>query len=166
MRHPQRFFAMALLFVSLLPAFGKSAAEPEERLRLQRLQSDASRKHWSLLDQAYMDIRALLSPDDGVCGDFFGQGSLHVLDELTIRLQRELLRNPLLGLEMSGPFTVFGDSERGIVYRLFERAVENSGGPFYKSLRFAGSCGARTLAASRQTLEKSGCCCFCMNWLI
>jgi hypothetical protein len=137
MKHQQPFLAIALLFATSITGLAKSLSEEQRRAHLQLLQSkDARETRLSPLDRAYLDAHELLN-HDGTCRQFYGgSAAMYVLDELTIRLQARSLRDPRIGLRMSGPFTSFGDSEKGISYRLFEKAEINYGGPFYKALSF------------------------------
>jgi len=138
MRHQQPFLAIALLFATSVTGLAKSLSEEQRRSQLRLLQSEGARAmRLSPLDRAYLDARQLLN-NDGTCSQFYGGSKVvYVLDELTVRLQSRPLRDPRIGLRMSGPFTFFGASGKGISYRLFEKAEINYGGPFYKAKSFA-----------------------------
>lgn len=140
MKRQQPILAIALLFATSITGLAKSLSEEQERVRLQLLRSEASSQvRLSPLDRAYLDAHQLLN-HGGSCSQFYGgRASAYVLDELTIRLQFGLLRDPRIGVEMSGPFTCYVDSDRGISYRLFETAEINNGGPFFKALSFRGA---------------------------
>jgi hypothetical protein len=137
MKHQQDLLAIALVFATSIAGLAKPLSEEQRRSHLQRLRSEtAGQTHLSPLDRAYLDVHELLDRD-GTCGQFYGgRAAAFVLDELTIRLQARSIRDPTVGLRMSGLFTSFDSAEQGISYRLFEKAEINSGGAFYKALSF------------------------------
>ena len=138
MKQQRPFLAIALLLAASIAALAKPLSEKQRRAHLLLLQSeDARETRLSPLDRAYLDAHELLN-HDGACSQFYGgRAAVYVLDELTIRLQARSLRDPRIGVRMSGPFTSLGDSEKGISYRLFEKAEINYDGPFYKVLSFS-----------------------------
>ncbi len=136
MRH-QSLIAIALLLATSITGFGNSLSEEQQRGRLQVLRSgDVRNISLTPLDRAYLDARTLLD-HNSTCSQFYGgSASEQVLVELAVRLRTGLINDTKIGIKMSGSFTWFVDSERGISYRLFEEAEINSIGPFYRSKIF------------------------------
>jgi hypothetical protein len=89
------------------------------------------------LDQALQDATSILSKNNP-CSRFFGDTKTaeKVLPRLASRFQIRLLRNSRIGLEMSGPFTYFDQTEKHVAYRLFDAASINLRGPFFKAKVF------------------------------
>jgi hypothetical protein len=100
----------------------------------------------TLMDTAYMDAWSILNEDNS-CSRFFG-GSLKatlVLNKLANQIEHEPLKDSSIGIRMKGVVMNVMDAPTGISYRLFERVVINSEGPFYKRPAPSGnnafSCG-------------------------
>jgi len=98
----------------------------------------ASHRRSSPLDQAYHDAVSILSKNNS-CSRFFGgtNAAEEVLDRLATQFQIRLLRDSRTGIEMSGNFTYFDQTEKHGGYRLFVAATINTHGPFLKAKVFA-----------------------------
>jgi hypothetical protein len=99
--------------------------------------TQAARKPGSPLDQAYQDAISILSKNNS-CSRFFGgpNPAEEVLSRLATQVQIHLLRDSRTGIEMSGIFTYFEQTERHAGYRLFAAATINTRGPFLKAKVF------------------------------
>ena len=89
------------------------------------------------LEQAFQDALSILSKSNS-CSRFFGdtKTTAEVLRRLAIQFQIRLLRDSRTGIQMSGNFTYFGQTERHAGYRLFAAATINTAGPFFKAKVF------------------------------
>jgi hypothetical protein len=89
------------------------------------------------LKQALQDAITILSMNNP-CSRFFGDTKTagEVLPRLASRFQIRLLRDSRIGLEMSGAFTYFDQTETHGAYRLFDAATINLRGPFLKAKVF------------------------------
>jgi hypothetical protein len=89
------------------------------------------------LEQALQDAITILS-NNNPCNRFFGDTKTaeEVLPRLASRFQIHLLRDSRIGLEMSGAFTYFEQTEKHGAYRLFDEATINLRGPFLKAKVF------------------------------
>ena len=137
MKIPRQLFAIALLLLTSVSGFsGVSSEQKREHLRM--LRTEASGKvSLTPLDRAYLDAFTVLGQQNK-CGEFFGgEAAQNVLDELVIELRDERMNDASIGIRMSGPFTVFANSERHISYRLFADAALNTSGPFCRAKVFA-----------------------------
>ena len=135
MKHQQPLLAIALLLATSLTTLGSPLFEDEQRNRLKALRTrSVERIHLTPLDRAYLDAYELLG-FDRQCGQFFGGNTARqILDEFVIRLRTRRLNNSLIGLQMSGTFTItLVEPNEGVSYRLFERVEINSIGAFYRS---------------------------------
>jgi hypothetical protein len=96
-----------------------------------------ARKPTSPLDQAYQDAVRILSKNNS-CSRFFGgpNAAGEVLSRLAVQFQLHLLRDSRTGIEMSGIFTYFDQTEQHTGYRLFAAATINTRGPFLKAKVF------------------------------
>jgi hypothetical protein len=94
-------------------------------------------KEASPLEQAYQDAISILSKNNS-CSRFFGgpNAAEEVLSRLATQIQIHLLRDSRTGIEMSGTFTYFAQTERHAGYRLFAAATINTRGPFFKAKVF------------------------------
>lgn len=130
----RQFFAIALLLTTPVSGLGTISVE-EKRERLRMLRTEGFRQiTQTVLDRAYLDVRALLH-QPGSCGEFFGgRASERVLEELVIRLDEKRIGDVRISVSMYGRFT-FADAE-GITYRLFATAKLNTHGPFYRAKVF------------------------------
>lgn len=81
---------------------------------------------------AYMDAYHILS-EQNACSDFFGGPGLAVqaLNDLAAQIQVKRFSSPHVGVEMSGSFVVLQNAMHEYSYRLFDKALLNSNGPFY-----------------------------------
>src|SRR5438046_6690849 len=115
-----QLFAIALLLTTSVTGLGGLSIE-QKREWLRMVRPDAFRRiRLTRLDRAYLDVRTLLS-QQGSCSEFFGRGPAQdVLEELVIKLREERLSDSSIGIRMSGPFTLFENSEKGFSYRLFD----------------------------------------------
>jgi hypothetical protein len=89
------------------------------------------------LEQALQDAISILSKNNS-CSRFFGdtKTTAEVLRRLAIQFQIRLLRDSRTGIEMSGNFTYFDQTEEHASYRLFAAATINTAGPFFKAKVF------------------------------
>lgn len=96
-----------------------------------------ARKPSSPLDQAYQDAISILTKNNS-CSRFFGgpNAAEEVLSRLATQVQIHLLRDSQTGIEMSGIFTYFEQTEKHAGYRLFAAATINTRGPFLKAKVF------------------------------
>jgi hypothetical protein len=87
-----------------------------------------------IYDSAYRDTYKILSHVNP-CSDFFGGASAatEVLNRLAPRVESKRLNTPKVGMTMSGKVNFVINAETGNSYRLFEKAVLNTAGPFYRS---------------------------------
>jgi hypothetical protein len=90
----------------------------------------------SLLDKAYLDAYTILQESNS-CSQFFGGPRIAtgVLNSLQPRLQTAVIENHV-GINMLGAITFVTDYETGVNYRLFQKALVNLRGPFYKSANY------------------------------
>jgi hypothetical protein len=90
----------------------------------------------SLLERAYLDAYSILQESNS-CSRFFGGPRIAtgVLNSLQPRLQTAVIENHV-GINMLGPVTFVTDYETGVNYRLFQKALVNLRGPFYKSANY------------------------------
>lgn len=123
---------------SLSPAGAADANAPVARaagLRIAPLTA-AHLNSANVLGRAYLDAFAILSEDNS-CSRFFGGavGATLVLNKLGEQLQTTLLDNPAVGIRMRGYVTNYTDMSTGVSYRLFDKALVNTEGPFYAGRR-------------------------------
>jgi hypothetical protein len=137
MKLQRQLFAIALVLTTSVSGFGRSSSE-QKREHLRMLLSEGFRQvSRTPLDRAYVDAVGLLT-QAGQCSEFFGgQPAQNVLEELLINLREERINDASIGIRMSGSFTCFVDSAKGVSYRLFTSTELNTAGPFYKSKVFA-----------------------------
>jgi hypothetical protein len=88
------------------------------------------------LDQAqkaaYGDVYNILLQRNR-CSDFYGgQGALEVLNNLMSRMEKKDLNDGGTSIRMSGHYAYVRNSQSGFSFRLFDSAVLNANGPFYK----------------------------------
>ncbi len=97
----------------------------------------ASHKGAEPLEQALQDAISILS-ENNLCSRFYGdpKTAVEVLNRLATKFQIHLLPDSRTGIEMSGNFTYFAQSERHAGYRLFAEATINIRGPFFKARVF------------------------------
>ena len=136
MKISRQLFAIALLLSTSVSGFGGVSPE-QKREHLRMLRTEAFRKvSLTPLDRAYLDAFTVLGRPN-TCSEFFGaEAAQDALAELVIELREERMNDASLGIRMSGPFTVFGNSEGHISYRLFADAALNTSGPFCKAKVF------------------------------
>lgn len=82
---------------------------------------------------AYKDVYHILSAENP-CSLFFGGPSkaVEVLNGLFGKLETSRMTDAKIGLIMYGPVTNVSSARTGANYRLFEKAVINTNGPFYR----------------------------------
>jgi hypothetical protein len=82
---------------------------------------------------AYHDVYHILS-EPNPCSSFFGGPStaVEVLNSLYGRLETSRLSDAKTGLSMSGRTRNISNARTGANYRMFEKAVINTSGPFYQ----------------------------------
>ena len=97
----------------------------------------AGHKRNEPLDQAFQDAIRILSNDNS-CSRFYGDRKTaeEVLSRLALQFQIGFLHDSSTGIEMSGNFTSFGQTEARAGYRLFAAAKINVRGPFLKAKVF------------------------------
>ena len=81
----------------------------------------------------YHDVYHILS-EPNPCSNFFGGplAAVEVLNNLFVELETSRLSNTKTSLVMSGPTRSMRNARTGVRYRLFEKAVINTNGPFYQ----------------------------------
>ncbi|MDQ3816484.1 MAG: hypothetical protein M3362_02185 [Acidobacteriota bacterium] len=86
---------------------------------------------------AYRDGFTILSKDNS-CSRFYGGTSLDTLKVFNQMLTRfsKNYTDSKTGIEMSGGYSFYMNSENGFSYRLFAKGLINERGPFYKRKRF------------------------------
>jgi hypothetical protein len=89
------------------------------------------------LEQALQDAISILSKNNS-CSRFYGDTNAaeEVLRRLATQFRLRLLRDSRTGIEMSGNFTYFDQTEKRGGYRLFAAATINTRGPFLKAKVF------------------------------
>ena len=91
----------------------------------------AKKKDW-YLTQAYSDVFKILS-NRNPCSDFYRgpRAATTVLNDLVDHVKPEpLLRE--ISFQMAGNLRYVHNNSAGVVYRLFDRAMVNTGGSFYQ----------------------------------
>jgi hypothetical protein len=88
------------------------------------------------LELAYQDAIGILSKSNSCSRFFRGPRADEVLSRLVTQLQIHVLRDSRTGIEMSGNFTYFAQSEKRAGYRLFAEATINTRGPFFAAKVF------------------------------
>jgi hypothetical protein len=83
----------------------------------------------SPLEQAFQDAISILSKNNS-CSRFYGapKTAEEVLRRLATQFRLHLLRDSRTGIEMSGNFTYFDQTEKHTGYRLFDAATINTAG--------------------------------------
>src|ERR1700730_8921068 len=109
----------------------RNPAISEARLR------PAAHKGVEPLEQAFQDAISILSRNNS-CSRFYGDTKTaeEVLRRLAIQFRLHLLRDSRTGIEMSGNFTYFDQTEKHRGYRLFAAATINTRGQFLKAKVF------------------------------
>ena len=89
------------------------------------------------LEQAFQDAISILSKNNS-CSRFYGdtKTAVEVLRRLATQFRLRLLRDSRTGIEMSGDFTYFDQTNEHSGYRLFAAATINTRGPFLKAKVF------------------------------
>jgi hypothetical protein len=87
----------------------------------------------AIYTSAYHDVYHILSAQNP-CSRFFGGSStaVEVLNNLFSKLETSRLPDTKIGLTMSGETRNVSNARTGARYRLFEKAVINTSGPFYR----------------------------------
>lgn len=90
----------------------------------------------SLIDKAYLDAYFVLRENND-CSRFFGgpRVATGILNSLYPRLDTSVMENNI-GINMFGRITFITDAQTGISYRLFQKALVNLRGPFYRSANY------------------------------
>jgi len=96
--------------------------------------SSSSAQRLTKIDKTYLDVYAILSEKNS-CSRFFGGSTIAtvVLNLLYPNLKEKMLEQNEVGIMMTGAVTTGMDSESGLSFRLFEKAVINLKGPFFQS---------------------------------
>jgi hypothetical protein len=86
-----------------------------------------------LLEEAYKDAHDVLGRDDE-CSDFFGgrETAQYVLGRLVSQLRDGPVPEPSIGIKMHGGYVNITNVETGGRFRLFDEAVINVKGPFFR----------------------------------
>ena len=135
MKVQRHLFAIAIMVTSSVSALaGVSSEQKREHLRKLRT-AELRQANVTPLERAYLDALNLLG-QPGECRAFFGRGAERPLEDLVIELHEERMDNASIGIRMSGPFTLFGQADENLSYRLFARAALNSQGPFFRAKNF------------------------------
>ncbi|HEX8745624.1 MAG TPA: hypothetical protein VF717_00385 [Pyrinomonadaceae bacterium] len=92
-----------------------------------------ARKRDSVYRSAYHDVYHILSSPNP-CSSFFGGPgvAVEVLNQLFTELDTTKLSSTRTSMVMSGPTRRVVNARTGVNYRLFEKAVINTSGPFYQ----------------------------------
>lgn len=117
---------------------GEAASAPGKvnlNIAVRPLLNSSSRPR-SLIERAYLDAYSILQESNS-CSRFFGGPRIAtgVLNSLQPRLQTAVIENHV-GINMLGPVIFVTDYETGVNYRLFQKALVNLRGPFYKSANY------------------------------
>jgi hypothetical protein len=100
----------------------------------------------------YLDLYMILA-EDNECSRFFGgSGAIEVLNQLSRRLVKKPLNVGTIGLQMTGVYGNFENARTGFSYRMFEKVILNTDGPFFRTscfysqscMRSVGRFGAAT----------------------
>jgi hypothetical protein len=93
----------------------------------------------------YLDLYTILA-EDNECSRFLGgSGAIEVLNELSRRLVKKPLNVGTIGLQMTGAYGNFENARTGFSYRMFEKVVLNTDGPFFRSSCFYSQTCMRTV---------------------
>ncbi len=84
------------------------------------------------LDQAYLDVFNILREDNDCSRFYGGSRAIEALNELKLQLKISYL-DRAVGLRMFGVTVSVTNNTTGISYRLFEHAVLNADGSFFKA---------------------------------
>ncbi|PWT80513.1 MAG: hypothetical protein C5B44_05285, partial [Acidobacteria bacterium] len=126
--------AVVLLSTVCVATFGKPLCEKERLNRLRTLHAKLmTLSNLNRLERAYVDATLILRGQNS-CSEFFGGAtSAEVLEDLVIRLQNVPMKDPGVGILMSGQSINLYNPETGTSYRSFAEAQINNFGPFYRS---------------------------------
>jgi hypothetical protein len=85
-----------------------------------------------IVNDAVGDAQKILLGNND-CSKFFGgsQGALLVLSKLASLFQLGSIQDKKIGIEQSGQQTIFSDAQTGFTYRLFDKVIINTLGPFF-----------------------------------
>jgi hypothetical protein len=116
----------------LSPVDVTTGAEAEKAASLVPKPLEIKRKD-VVYQSAYHDVYHILSAPNP-CSDFFGGPStaIEVFNNLYSKLETSRLSDTKTGLAMSGQTSRVMNARTGANYRMFEKAVINTGGPFYR----------------------------------
>jgi len=146
-RHKHLFLVTALLVTTEIVAANLPANAQQRAVKLKGEKNSGvigaarltplSHKGAEPLEQAFQDAIIILSKNNS-CRRFFGdpKTAAEVLGRLATQFRLYLLRDSRTGIEMSGNFTYFDQTEEHAGYRLFASATINTGGPFLKAKVF------------------------------
>lgn len=83
--------------------------------------------------QAYADVYGILSTDNG-CSRFYGGAApaAYVFNQLAAKFKSERAGGSNLAGQMAGEVTLITHAPTGLKFRLFEKAVLNTAGAFYR----------------------------------
>ena len=87
----------------------------------------------ALFKQAYEDVYRILS-EDNECSRFYGGSapSAYVFNQLAAQFKSAQIGDGRMAGQMSGETTSVLHAPSGLTFRLFEKAVLNTNGPFYR----------------------------------
>lgn len=88
---------------------------------------------FSVVGTAYLDALSILE-EKGTCSEFFGgsEGATLVLNELITKLQESPIKEKNVGIRMSGEVVTVTNMRLNLKYRMFEKAIVNTTGPFFR----------------------------------
>jgi hypothetical protein len=91
---------------------------------------------YALIERAYQDAYTILK-ESNPCSQFFGGSHIatSALSSLRSRLKTAMAETHV-GISMFGSYTMVKDFQTGASYRLFQNALVNLLGPFYRSANF------------------------------
>lgn len=83
--------------------------------------------------EAYRDVFRILGTENS-CSRFFGgpARALEAFNEFARRLEKRPLEEPAVALRMEGQYTNYRNARTGASFRIFDRSVVNSAGPFFQ----------------------------------
>jgi hypothetical protein len=81
----------------------------------------------------YEDIYSIFL-EENECRRFFGGvAALEAVNALSRQLRRTALNESVVGVRMIGQYANFKNARTGLSYRMFDKAILNSDGPFYRN---------------------------------
>lgn len=131
---PEEAFQVTANMNESLPVVGESASSPDVvRAALPVPTPMVMARKDATYKSAYHDVYRILS-EPNPCSSFFGGSSaaVAVLNHLFSELETTKLSSTRTSMVMSGRTRRVINARTGVNYRLFEKAVINTSGPFYQ----------------------------------